>query len=227
VQEHRRNGWYVLGAALIAAGAAWLAAWGVAVDSASPPHALQYWVPASYVAAGLVAAGFLVVVAVMYDWPARPRWLSPRKAELPLKVVSGKPHYHDWNHAASVAALPVMITNMTRGPVVLPGGCRSEGYSGDTPLWESRLTEDERGLFVREIASQERSSHHLPNITERATIPARASLEVWYVTDISRDQRGARPRITLYFNDSEGNEYAAAFRGQEPRHAQSFPGSAT
>jgi hypothetical protein len=90
--------------------------------------------------------------------------------------------------------------------------------SGAFPLEQAgRLTQDETGLFVHEVDSQKRSSHHLPNITERATVPAHASLETWYVTDISRDQKGARPRITIYFNDSDGNEYSAAFKGQEPR----------
>ena len=79
VLEHRRNGWYLLGGGMIAAGTAWLASWGAAVGSASPPRSLQYWVPASYGAVGLIIAGFLAVFAVMYDLPARLR----RRGEAP------------------------------------------------------------------------------------------------------------------------------------------------
>jgi hypothetical protein len=215
VQEHRRNGWYVLGAAMITAGATWPAAWEVVVDSASPPRSFRYWVPASYITAGLAAAGLLVVLAVMYDWPAKLGWLSLHKSEPPLKIVSGKPHYHDWNYAASVAALPIVITNRAREAVAMPGGCKAQIRAGDIPPWRSRLTDDETALFVREFESQKRSSHHLPNIIDRATIPAHASLEAWYVTETGRDQRGARPEITLYFNDSDGHEYSAVFKGRE------------
>jgi hypothetical protein len=124
VLEHRRNGWYVLGGGMIAGGVAWLAAWGVAVASAGPPHPLRFWDAASYVAAGVGLAGSLVVLTVMYDWLARLPWLYPRKTGLPLKVVAGSPHFHDWNYAASVVALPVLVTNRTNAPVTLASGFR-------------------------------------------------------------------------------------------------------
>lgn len=170
-----------------------------------------------------MVAGSLVVFAVMYDWPARLLWLYPRKTGLPLVVVPGNPHYHDWNYAASVAAVPVVVTNKTGAPVTLVGGYRAEMSEGDTPSWRSRLTEDEQGLFLREVESQKRTSHHQPSFTERTTIPEHASLELWYVTGVSCDQRGARPGITLYFNDSDGNEYAAAFKPHEPHQARAKP----
>lgn len=202
---------------MIAGGVAWLAAWGVAVSSAKPAGSLQYLVPASYVAIGVVVLGF-IVVAVMYDWPARLLWLSPRPAGAPLKVMSVKPHYHDWNIAASVAALPIKVTNRTREPVTLPGGCTCEIHGGDAPTWESSLRGSGAELsFSSEVESQKLTSHHLPAISERTTIPAHASLELWFVTGIGRDYRGMRPRMTLHFNDADGNEYAAAFGQQELR----------
>jgi hypothetical protein len=203
----------------MAAGVAWLAAWGVAVGSAKPPGSLQYLDPASYVAIGVVVVGFLVVVGVMYDWPARLLWLNPHPAGPPLKVESGKPHYHDWNIAASVAALPIKVTNKTREPVTLPGGCSCEIHGGDAPSWMSSLRGSGAELaFSSEVESQRRSSHHQPDIRERTTIPAHASLELWFVTGVGRDYRGLRPRMTVHFNDADGNKYAATFGGQEPRH---------
>ena len=210
---------------MIAGGVAWLGAWGVAVASAGPPHSLQYWVAASYAAAGVVVAGSLVVFAVMYDWPDRLPWLYSRKTGLPLKVMVSSPHFHDWNYAASVVALPIVITNRTGTPVTLAGGCQIEGNLGDTPSWREKLADDETGLFVREVESQKRSSHHRPSITERTTIPAHASLEFWYVTDVSRDQRGVHLDRTLYFKDIDGNEYSAVFKRHPLFHNRSKPHS--
>ena len=216
--EHRRNGWYLLGGSMIAGGVAWLAAWGVAVASAGPPHSLQFWSAASFVAAGVAIIGSLVVLAVMYDWVSRLAWLRPIKNKLPLKVVAGEPHFHDWNYAASVVALPIKLTNTASTPVLLPGGCRARGNMGDISSWREKLGEDETGSFLREVESQKRTSHHRPNIIDRAIIPAHASLEFWYVTDVSRDQRGVHLDMTLYFNDADGNEYSAAFEriAQQP-----------
>jgi hypothetical protein len=135
--------------------------------------------------------------------------------------VAGSPHFHDWNYAASVVALPVLVTNRTNAPVTLAGGCQIQGNAGDTPSWREKLTEGETGLFVREVESQKRSSHHRPNITDRATIPAHASLVFWYVEDISRDQRGVHLDMTLYFKDGDGNEYSAAFKRNSPQRARS------
>jgi hypothetical protein len=202
---------------MIAAGVAWLAAWGVAVGSTKPSGSLRYLDPASYVAIAFVMVGFLVVVAVMYDWPARLWELRPVANEPPLKVTPGMPHYHDWNWAASVAALPVKIRNRTGRPVDLPGGCRLVGHPTDVPSWDGRLSEGEAQPFRCEVASQQRSSHHSPKLTDRNTIPAHASLEVWHVVDTDRDYRGGRQSFTLYFNDSDGNEYSANFEGKEPR----------
>jgi hypothetical protein len=74
---------------MLAGGTAWLAAWGVAVASAGLPHSLHYWVAESYAAAGVMAGGSLIVLAVMYDWPAQLSWLYPHKTGPPLKVVAG------------------------------------------------------------------------------------------------------------------------------------------
>jgi hypothetical protein len=216
VQEHRRNGWYVLGGALMAAGVAWLAAWGVAVGSAKPPGSVQYLVPASYVAIGVVVIGFLVVVAVMYDWPARLRGLYPASAGAPLKVIPGKAHYHDWNYAASVAALPITITNRTREPVVMPGGMQGEFQFGSTPAWEARLSDDDMTMFLREVESQRRTSHHQPALKDGLTIPGGATIEAWHVTEISRDKQGTRPRITLRFKDGDNNTYTASWNERNP-----------
>jgi len=173
------------------------------------------------VAVGIVAAGLLIVVAVMYDWLARLQWLYPHKTELPLKVEGGEPHYHDWNYAASVAALPVMVTNKTGAPVTLPGGCTAELNADGIPLWSPSLTEAEKGSFLQETESQKRTSHHQPSLVKGATIPAHASLELWYVTEIGRDRSGTRPGATLRFKDSGGNEYAAVFKRHEPHRARS------
>lgn len=214
--EHRRNGWYVLGGGMTAAGVAWLAAWGVAVASSGPPHPLHFLNAASLVAAGVSIVGLFIVFAVMYDLPASVLRLYPSRAGLPLEVVAGNAHYHDWNYAATVAALPIMVTNTTSASVTLAGGCQAQGNVGDTPPWERRLTEDETGLFLREIESQKRSSHHRPSIMDRATIPGHASLEFWYVTDVSRDQRGVHLDLTLHFKDEAGNGYSAAFKRIPP-----------
>lgn len=223
VQEHRRNGWYVLGGSMLAGGTAWLAAWGVAVASAGPPHSLQYWVAGSYAAAGVMAGGSLIVLAVMYDWSARLPWLYPHKTGPPLKVVAGNPHYHDWNFAASVVALPIVVSNRTGAPVTLTGGCQVSGNLGDVPSWHDRLMDGEVASFLHEIESQKRSSHHQPNITQKTVIPAHSSLELWYVTDVSRDQRGVHLDRTLYFKDSDGNEYGAVFKRPLPHQAESKP----
>ena len=223
MQEHRRNGWYVLGGSLIAGGTAWLAAWGVAVASAGPSHSLQYWAAASYAAAGVVVTGSLIVLAVMYDWPARVPWPYLPKAGSPLKIVAGNPHFHDWNYAASVVALPIVVTNRTGTPVTLAGGCGVEGNLGDVPSWHERLIDSEVGLFLHEVESQKRSSHHHPSITQKTVIPAHASLELWYVDDISRDQRGVHLDRTVHFKDSDGNEYHAIFKRPLPLRAQSTP----
>jgi hypothetical protein len=69
---------------MIAAGTAWLAGWGIAVNSANPPHTLRYLDPLSYAAIGLIAAGCLVVVAVMYDLPTRLRHKSQAELEQPI-----------------------------------------------------------------------------------------------------------------------------------------------
>ena len=213
MQEHRRNGWYVLGGAMITLGLGWLGAWGVAVYSSGPPHPLRYLVPATYVFAGVALAGILIVLAVMYDWFARlPWWPRSRETGLPLKAEAGSPHFHHWNYAASVVALPVRVTNRTNAPVTLPGGLQIEGNVGDTPSWRDRLTDDERARFLQEIASQERTSHHQPNIRDRATIPAHSFLDCWYVEEISRDQRGVHLDMTLHFKDADGNQYSAVFK---------------
>lgn len=52
---------------------------GVAVASAGPPPSLHYWVAGSYAAAGVMAGGSLIVLAVMYDWSARLPWLYHHK----------------------------------------------------------------------------------------------------------------------------------------------------
>jgi hypothetical protein len=78
-------------------------------------------------------------------------------------------------------------------------------------------------LFLREVESQKRSSHHHPSITQKTVIPAHSSLELWYVTDASRDQRGVHLDRTLYFKDSEGNEYSAVFKRPLPHQAESKP----
>jgi hypothetical protein len=223
VLEHRRNGWFLLGGSMIAGGVAWLAAWGVAVASAGPPHSLRYWDWPSYAATGVVVAGLLIVFAVMYDWLAWLPWLYPGKSGLPLKAVGGSPHYHEWNYAAAVAALPIMVTNRTRAPVTLAGGCQIRGNMGDISSWKEKLTEAETGLFMREVESQKRSSHHRPSITDRATIPAHSSLEFWYVTDVSRDQRGVHLDVTLHFKDTDGNEYSATFERIPPQQTRSKP----
>jgi hypothetical protein len=216
VLEHRRNGWYVLGGGMIAAGATWLASWGVAVASTS--QSLDFWAPGSYVATGVTAAGAFIVLQVMYDWIARlPFRRVSTTSTLPLKVTPGKPHFHDWNYAASVALLPVTVSNTTGEPVTLAGGCQMRGNSGGTPDWRDRLLDGEKSAFLQEVESQTRSSHHRPNITERTTIPAHSSLELWYVTEISRDQRGIYLNMVLYFKDTEGNQYFAAFRPREAR----------
>jgi len=216
VLEHRRNGWYVLGGAMIAAGLGWLGAWGAAVGSSGPPHPLRYLVLATYVAAGVALAGVLIVLAVMYDWFVRLPWPHLRETGLPLKVEAGSPHFHDWNYAASVVALPVRVTNTTNAPVTLPGGLQIEGHAGETPPWEDRLRDDERGQFMREVESQRRTSHHQPSIRDRATVPAHAFLDLWYVDDISRDRRGVHLDKTLHFKDADGNQYSAAFKRPLP-----------
>ena len=161
---------------------------------------------------------------MMYDWLTRLGWLYPGKTRLPLKVVAGKPHFHEWNYAASVVALPITVTNRTSEPMTLAGGCQVRGNMGDIPSWRERLTVDETGLFLREIESQNRSSHHRPGITDRATIPAHATLEFWYVTDVSRDQRGVELNMTLHFKDGEGNGYSVTFERIAP---QQIPITAT
>jgi hypothetical protein len=148
---------------------------------------------------GLVACAIVIAAAEL-----APRYLRGR-ARLPLKVVPGKPHYHDWNYAATVVALPVKITNRTHEPVAMPGGASMEMQRGDIPDWQTRLLGDDATTFLREIESQRRSTHHLPDIRDRTTIPARATIEAWYVTDTGRDQHGTRPRATLRFKDGDGN----------------------
>jgi hypothetical protein len=201
---------------MMALGVAWLTAWGVAVASSGPPHSLHFLNAASFVAAGVAVIGLFVVFAVMYDWLAWLPRLYPNNTGLPLKVIAGSPHFHDWNYAASVVALPIEVTNRTGAPVTLAGGCHIQGNTGDMPSWAERMTEDETGFFLREIESQKRSSHHGPKITDRATIPGHASLEFWYVTDVSRDQRGPHLDMTLHFKDGDGNEYSAAFKRIPP-----------
>lgn len=221
--EHRRNGWYLLGGSMITGGMAWLAAWGVAVASSSAPNSLHFLDAATYIAAGIVVVGLLVVLAVMYDWLTGLTWLFPGRTGLPLKVVAGSPHFHDWNYAASVVALPIVVANRTNTPVVMAGGCRIQGNMGDLPSWEERITDDDKGWFLREIESQKRSSHHRPNISEKATIPAHASLEFWYVTDVSRNQHGVHLDMTLHFEDDDGNKYAVTFQRIQPKPTQTSP----
>ena len=54
---------------MVAAGALWLTGWGIAVGQPSSP--LRYWVPASFGAVAACAAGLIIILAVMYDWPGR------------------------------------------------------------------------------------------------------------------------------------------------------------
>jgi hypothetical protein len=58
---------------LAAAGTTWLATYGNSVLTVNPPGSLQFWVWESWLAVLAVVGGFLVVFAVMYDWPARLR----------------------------------------------------------------------------------------------------------------------------------------------------------
>jgi hypothetical protein len=196
---------------MIAAGVAWLAAWDVAVDSSGPPHKLQFLSATSFAAAGIAILGSLIVLAVMYDWITRLAWLHSDKNAPPLKVVAGDPHYHNWNYAASVVALPIKVTNTTSAPVILPGGSQIRENTGNTPSWMEKLGKDETGSFLREVESQKRTSHHQPNIIGGAVIPAHSTLEFWYVTDVSRDQRGVHLDMTIYFKDDDGNDYSAVF----------------
>ena len=83
--------------------------------------------------------------------------------------------------------------------------------------------EGEIASFFHEIESQKRSSHHNPNITQKTVIPAHSSLELWHVTDVSRDQRGVHLDRTLYFKDSDGNEYSAVFKRPLPHRPKSKP----
>jgi hypothetical protein len=205
---------------MIAAGVAWLAAWEVAVASAKPAGSLHYLVPASYVAVVVVVLGFLVVVAVMYDWPARLWELRPAGDEPPLKITVGKPHYHDWNWAARVAALPVKIKNRTGGMVIWPGGCQFQMQDRADPSWRTVLSADERGQLAREVFSQEQTSHHRPMVRERITIPAHSSVDAWFVASVGRDCRGSEPRITLHLTDGNGNKYTATYEGKEPQDGQ-------
>jgi hypothetical protein len=203
-----------VGASLVATGLVLAGGWITAVETTTRAHipTVPIWI-----FAGMVVIGAVLFAGARGWFP----WHLRRKSQPPLKVVAREPHYHDWNYAASVAALPVMVTNKTGADVTLVGGCLMESNSGGIVPWETRLTEDEEGLFRREVESQVRTSHHQPSLTKGATIPAHASLELWHVIDISRDRSGTRPGATLRFKDSDGNEYMAVFKRQEPHKARS------
>src|SRR5665647_1494948 len=68
MEDHRRSGWYLIGGFPLGAGATLMVTWIVAVATHSevdkPP--LLGW--PSYLAAGLIVGGFVLILAVMNDW---------------------------------------------------------------------------------------------------------------------------------------------------------------
>lgn len=164
---------------------------------------LLKWLGSSVVV--LVVVGLIVLLLIL---GGRALW---RRSGKPLKVRAGKPHYHDWNRAASVVALPVKITNKRTQAIDLPGGCSCAGYDGNIPSWASQLTGDESHAFAIEEQSQIRTSHHRPSLKDGVTVPSGRSVTVWHVTAASRGQRGERPRFEVFFRDADENEYSAVF----------------
>ncbi len=80
MEEHKRNGWYLLGGLPMTGGVALAVGWLIAVESAKSPRP-QYWEAPAYIAVGLVGVGFLLVLAVMYEWHPKRflAWLKKRR----------------------------------------------------------------------------------------------------------------------------------------------------
>jgi hypothetical protein len=90
VQEYQRNGWYVVGGALIAGGSAWVVAWGVAVESAQKDSGLRFWIPSSVAAIVAGALGLLVVFAVILGVPEQLRRHQDPPEERRYQLQSGE-----------------------------------------------------------------------------------------------------------------------------------------
>lgn len=103
MQDYRRNGWYALGGALITAGVAWLIGWGVVVASASRHSGTRFWLPPSFAAVSVCVLGFLIILAVMYDWPGR--WRAVKSDPIAPPVVE-----HHAPEAPAVSADDLTVT---------------------------------------------------------------------------------------------------------------------
>jgi hypothetical protein len=67
MEEHKRNGWYLLGGVPTTAGVGLAVGWYVAVLSSRAPGKLTFWTLPAYLAAGLITVGVLLVLSVMYE----------------------------------------------------------------------------------------------------------------------------------------------------------------
>lgn len=130
MEEHRRNGWYWLGAAPMTAGAALAVGWLISVDSAHPPRP-QFWGAPAYIAIGLIAVGFLVIMAVMNDWPPfgrqpkaisrpAPTPRSPRAAGRPKMVLDAAVESEQGRARRAMATLDAPAKS-SREPYKSPG----------------------------------------------------------------------------------------------------------
>jgi hypothetical protein len=49
----------------------WLANWGNTVASAKRGSTTHFWIPATYAMVAVGAVGFLIILAVMFNWPSK------------------------------------------------------------------------------------------------------------------------------------------------------------
>jgi len=70
MEDHRRNAWYILGAAPLTAGGALAIGWLIAVDSSTAKIKPEYWGVPSYIAMGLIVLGAVIIGLIMTEtWP--------------------------------------------------------------------------------------------------------------------------------------------------------------
>jgi len=68
MEDHRRNGWYLIGGVPMTAGAALFVGWLIAVQSHDQSGRPPLWGWPSILAAVLMVVGFVLIIAVMNDW---------------------------------------------------------------------------------------------------------------------------------------------------------------
>lgn len=215
--EGRRNGWYVLGGGMIAAGVAWLA---------TPPRSLPDWLPPSYVAVGLIVAGLLVVVAVMYDWPARLRRKlravrSSSYDGLRLELVNAK--WEFWQRTAWLVDIQVRVTNTTPDRVIELSCFELDSDPG--PYWVERpvLTQDQVNVLFHQM--QRRRDSYGPEHLHQMTLQSGDSRLGWLASHayLPYPALKGKPYCVLTVTDAEGETCTLPIPGQgaharEPPH---------